>query len=80
MIPLDRRMLLRMTWLALFAAAPLLAQSNEETFERFQFNFSTPGARASAMGRAFIGLADDASAATTNPAGLIQLTRPQFYF
>jgi long-chain fatty acid transport protein len=56
------------------------AQSNDELFPQFQWNFSTPGARANAMGRAFIGLADDASAAITNPAGLLSLTRPQVYF
>lgn len=39
----------------------------------------TPGARANAMGRAFVGVADDATAAVTNPAGLILLTRPQIY-
>src|SRR4029078_8756828 len=43
-------------------AAPARAQSNDEVFPSFQFNFSTPGARANALGRAFIGLADDASA------------------
>jgi hypothetical protein len=31
------------------------------------------------MGRAFIGVADDASAAITNPSGLVNLTRPQVY-
>jgi long-chain fatty acid transport protein len=56
------------------------AQSNDEVFPQFQWNFATPGARANAMGRAFIGLADDASAAITNPAGLLSLTRPQVYF
>ena len=56
------------------------AQTNEEIFEQFQFNFSTPGARASAMGRAFIGLADDATAAVSNPAGLVILRQPQGYF
>jgi long-chain fatty acid transport protein len=56
------------------------AQSNDEIFPQFQWNFATPGARANAMGRAFIGLADDASAAITNPAGLLSLTRPQAYF
>ena len=55
------------------------AQSNDEVFPQFQFNFSTPGARANAMGRAFIGLADDASASITNPAGLVRLTRRQAY-
>jgi long-subunit fatty acid transport protein len=56
------------------------AQANDEVFPQFQWNFSTPGARANAMGRAFIGTADDASASISNPAGLIRLTRPQGYF
>lgn len=43
----------------------------------FQFNFSPPGARSVAMGAAFIGLADDATAAESNPAGLTILTRPE---
>jgi hypothetical protein len=42
-----------------------------------QFDFLNPGARSLAMGSAFSGLADDASAAFTNPAGLLQLTRPE---
>lgn len=37
------------------------------------FNFSNPGARSLAMGGAFVGLADDATAAYTNPAGLTGL-------
>ena len=51
-----------------------------EVFRELQFNFATPGARASGMGRAFIGLAEDATAAVSNPAGLLNLTRPQVYF
>ncbi|MCK5503984.1 MAG: outer membrane protein transport protein, partial [Thermodesulfovibrionia bacterium] len=35
------------------------------------------GARAAGMGGAFIGVADDATAASWNPAGLIQLERPE---
>ena len=35
------------------------------------------GARAIGMGGAFIGVADDATAASWNPAGLIQLERPE---
>jgi len=35
------------------------------------------GARATGMGGAFIGVADDATAASWNPAGLIQLERPE---
>lgn len=35
------------------------------------------GARATGMGGAFIGIADDATAASWNPAGLVQLERPE---
>jgi long-subunit fatty acid transport protein len=55
------------------------AQTNDEIFPTLQWNFSTPGARANGMGRSFIAIADDASAAVTNPAGLMSLTRPQVY-
>lgn len=41
------------------------------------FRFNSPGARANGMGGAFIGLADDATAAYTNPAGLTILTEPE---
>jgi long-subunit fatty acid transport protein len=60
-------------------AATAAAQTNDEIFPTLQWNFSTPGARANGMGRSFIGIADDASAAVTNPAGLMSLTRPQVY-
>jgi len=43
-----------------------------------QFNFSNPGARSLGMGGAFLGLADDATAAYSNPAGLSNLFRPEF--
>ncbi len=42
-------------------------------------NLSAPGARASAMGGAFIGVADDATTAVTNPAGLSNLSIPEVY-
>ena len=42
-----------------------------------QFDFLNPGARSLAMGSAFSGLADEATAAFTNPAGLLQLSRPE---
>jgi long-subunit fatty acid transport protein len=38
------------------------------------------GARAAGMGGAFIGVADDATAASWNPAGLVQLEKPEFSF
>src|SRR5262249_10927561 len=39
-----------------------------------QFDFMNPGARSLAMGGAFIGAADDATAAFANPAGLSSLS------
>lgn len=43
----------------------------------FQFSFSNPGARSLGFGGAFAGLADDATAAFANPAGLVQLAEPE---
>ena len=42
-----------------------------------QFSFSNPGARSLGIGGAFVALADDATAAYANPAGLTQLVRPE---
>ncbi|MDJ0927908.1 MAG: hypothetical protein QNJ73_09680 [Gammaproteobacteria bacterium] len=42
-----------------------------------QFSFSDPGARSLSLGGAFVALADDATAAFANPAGLVQLLRPE---
>ncbi len=53
------------------------AVTDEEIFRAFSLNLSTPGARAVGMGGAFIGRADDATAAETNPAGLTILARPE---
>ncbi|HEX9671414.1 MAG TPA: hypothetical protein VGC93_18245 [Thermoanaerobaculia bacterium] len=55
------------------AAGAALAQTNLETNAGIQFNFATPGAANLAMGGAFLALADDATAAYTNPAGLTQI-------
>ena len=41
------------------------------------FNPVGSGARATGMGGAFIGVADDATAASWNPAGLVQLEKPE---
>ncbi len=82
MNPMTLRVLVAFLVLAVGSSPNLWAQaqSNPILFSQFQFNFSTPGARAAAMGRTFIGIADDASAAVSNPAGLINLTKPQVYF
>lgn len=62
-------------------AAPLArssgAQTSAEINAGIQFNLSNPGARSLALGGAFIGLADDATAAYTNPAGLTNLSKPE---
>ena len=59
----------------LFLARPAFAQRDLEI--PIQFDFINPGARSLALSGAFIGLADDATAASTNPAGLVQLARPE---
>jgi len=54
---------------------PAAAQSSLQV--PIQFDFLNPSARSIALGSAFVGLADDATAALVNPAGLIALTRPE---
>ena len=46
-------------------------------FSLYDLEFLGSGARARSMGGAFVGVADDASALTWNPAGLIQVSRTQ---
>jgi long-chain fatty acid transport protein len=54
-----------------------LAQTNERAYEEYAFRLVTPGARAVGLGKTFTGLADDATAALTNPAGLSNLLEPE---
>jgi long-subunit fatty acid transport protein len=49
----------------------------QETVLALEFSFSNPGARSMGFGGAFVALADDATAAFANPAGLVQLARPE---
>jgi len=58
-------------------AASASAQTDVEVNAAVQFNFTSPGARSLALGGAFVGLADDATAAFTNPAGLTTLSKPE---
>jgi len=60
--------------LALLAPAGVAAQ---QLIVPLQFSFSDPGARSMGFGGAFVALADDATAAFANPAGLVQLIRPE---
>lgn len=48
-----------------------------EALAGLNFSFGNPGARALGMGGAFLGMADDSSAAEANPAGLTALVRPE---
>jgi long-subunit fatty acid transport protein len=59
------------------AALPLAAQQIKVPNNGLQFQFSPPGARALGMGATFVALADDATAAVSNPAGLTILTKPE---
>ena len=64
--------------LCVIVALPAAAQNTDiESLSGLQFNFGNPGARSLGMGGAFIGLADDASAAEANPAGLTILRKPE---
>ncbi|HBL28396.1 MAG TPA: hypothetical protein DD490_16305 [Acidobacteria bacterium] len=53
------------------------ASAQPVTLSRFDFSFSNPGARSLGFGGAFAALADDATAAYANPAGLVQLAEPE---
>jgi long-subunit fatty acid transport protein len=63
---------------AALVSLPAAAQNVDiEALSGLQFNFGNPGARSLGMGGAFLGLADDASAAEANPAGLTILRKPE---
>ncbi len=62
--------------LATFLAAGSVS-AQQEVPPTFEFSFSNPGARSMGFGGAFAGLADDATAAFANPAGLVQLVAPE---
>lgn len=47
-----------------------VAEAQRDTAVPIQFDFISPGARSLALAGAFTGVANDATAAATNPAGL----------
>ena len=51
--------------------------SAQQAVVPLQMSFSDPGARSAGLGGAFVALADDATAAFANPAGLVQLVKPE---
>lgn len=62
------------------AQDPELPVAVSPGFAGIPFNFAPPGARALGMGGAFVAIADDATAAEANPAGLAILTQPEISF
>lgn len=62
-------------WLALLAAAALIPSQGRATPYAGEFLRIGVGGRALGMGSAFVGLADDGTAAYWNPAGLATLSR-----
>ena len=65
-------------WLLVALLVPAMAIGQEaETALAIEFDFSNPGARSMGLGGAFAALADDATAAFANPAGLVQLVEPE---
>jgi long-subunit fatty acid transport protein len=63
--------------LLLSSTAAFCQDFNIYPFSMIDYSFLGAGARARAMGGAFTGVADDASALTWNPAGLIQVDKIQ---
>jgi len=65
---------------SMFEFLPLNAHAidNSPAWSFTKFDFSPAGARARGFGGAFVGLANDATAALINPAGLAQLPKKQF--
>jgi len=61
----------------ILSAVSVAAQTNIESNAGIQLDFVNPGARSLALGGAFVGLADDATAAFTNPAGLRFISRKE---
>ena len=69
---------LRLGLTAVFWAGLAAAQvTNMDVNSDLPYTFLPPGARSAGMGGAFTALADDATAAYSNPAGLLQLSRPE---
>lgn len=64
-------------YLLLGAMLVPVSGSAQEAIVPLQLSFSDPGARSMGFGGAFVGLADDATAAIANPAGLTQLLKPE---
>jgi long-chain fatty acid transport protein len=74
---MKRQLTLAISIALLGLSGSAFAITDTETNASIPFNLAAPGARSMGMGGAFLGLADDATAAYTNPAGLTQLVTPE---
>ncbi len=74
---MKRQLTLAISVVLLSLSGSAFAITDTETNASIPFNLAAPGARSMGMGGAFLGLADDATAAYTNPAGLTQLVTPE---
>jgi hypothetical protein len=54
-----------------------LANESAQLIFTPHFSLANPGARSLGLGGVFVALADDATAALADPAGLVQLTEPE---
>lgn len=73
-------MKMRTIIVALFLCIALTANVYGQVVTLDNLNFLGAGARARSMGGAFISIADDGTALSWNPAGLIQVVDPQISF
>ena len=68
--PLSPRRLRSSSLLLAAWAPPAAAQLDSALLSKLRFNLTNPGGKSLAMGGAFSAIADDATAALANPAGL----------
>lgn len=64
----------------LLSLLPIERASAQNTDDNSVFDFSLPGARSRGIGGAFVAIADDATSVYSNPAGLLNLFRPEVSF
>ncbi len=78
-VAMKRGFLLLQAIVLLLGCTTASALTDEEIFREFRFNLINPGARSLGLAGAFISLADDATAAQANPAGLSFLRRSEYF-
>jgi len=73
----QRRNVRAVVMLVLGVLAPATIHA-QQPIVPLQLSIADPGARSMGFGGAFVALGDDATAAFANPAGLVQLLKPEF--